>query len=94
MIVIFNSCVLLLFILGWIRHEQVFKERIRILDIINDLDHEEIHNHDFATWRKRSAEFNKITYNQMFLQFWKPVKSFYKDKPYLVKGDYSWKPSN
>jgi len=60
------------------RNTSVFLERQRILNIISELSREDIRNNRNYIWRYN--EFDLITYNNMFWPFWKPVRSFFKDK--------------
>jgi len=61
-----------------IRSNRVYKERIKILAKIFTLNTQDIDNgKGYDGWRYR--EFSKISYNRMWLTFWKPIKSFYKN---------------
>jgi len=72
-------CVLL------IRNELVYREQMRVLAIVSQKTQEDIKNNiyepDFL-WRYR--EFEKVTYDKMLYQFWKPIKSFYKNNPAII----------
>ena len=91
MIIIFLSNILLSFgITGLIalfvyskRNDAVFKETIHILQIVSDLSKEDIKNNRDYKWRYE--EMDSISYQDMLLPFWKPVKSFYKNKNCIKK---------
>lgn len=66
------------FYMMW-RNSRVFQFRREISDIV------------FATddWQWRLKVYRTVTYDQMMLQFWKPVKpeSFYKDLSFLEENE-------
>ena len=64
-----------------IRNEKVFAERMRVLEIISNLNSEDIKNGKPWEWRYRERE--KTTYNEMVTKIWIPIKEFYKNKDYL-----------
>ena len=60
-----------------VRNNKVYKERLRVLNIISKLAEKNVNmGKDFA-WRY--DEFESIPYNKMFYEFWKPVSSYFAD---------------
>jgi len=59
------------------RNQKVFKERMRVLDIISQYAKMDIRNQKDYDWRYK--EFDTIPYNRMFYRFWIPVKEFFKE---------------
>jgi len=52
-----------------IRNEMVFKERSKMITWIFDQ----------PDWEKKRELLDNPSYNRMVFQFWKPVKSYYKE---------------
>lgn len=75
------SAIIVFTFLFWLmlysRNDAVFMERDRVIEIVDKLAHKDMAGHKDYTWRY--DEFRKITYEEMFYKFWKPVKSFYKN---------------
>lgn len=58
-----------------IRSQYVYLEKRRVL-------HEVFYNPDGSPrkdWDERIKVYEKISYDEMVLKFWRPVSSFYKD---------------
>jgi hypothetical protein len=62
----------------------VLDERLRIIDLIDELATDDIN--DGREWKWRYEQFDNISYVEMLLTFWKPIKSFYKDSYILKEG--------
>ena len=60
-----------------IRNYFVFRERMRVIDLVARLNKQDIHLGLFGRADARFDALREVTYNQMLYQFWKPVKSFY-----------------
>jgi len=75
-LVILLPLILLVFML--IRNSQVYNERIKCLKIMSKQALDDINNGDF-NWRRRYNFFDEVSYDNMLLQFWKPVHSFYQN---------------
>ena len=59
------------------RNNLVFKERMRLLDIVGKRAKRAISNGD-TDWLKFYDPLKKVSYEEMVLKFWKPVGSFIK----------------
>jgi hypothetical protein len=68
-----------------IRNGLVYKESIRVLDMITKLCKQDINNGKDFLWRY--DEYDKIRYDEMLYKFWRPIKSFYKDSPALKEAN-------
>jgi hypothetical protein len=66
--------VLLIAVAALIRNQCVLRERLRIIDKIHELNKADS---QYDGWRYKA--FDEISYDQMFYQFWRPVRSFYKN---------------
>lgn len=69
----------------WYRNSQVFKLRNEIIDKV----------FSYSDWPWRRDVYKSVSYNEMMLDFWKPIKaeSFYKDLSFLkpsTKPVLSW----
>jgi hypothetical protein len=63
-----------------IRNERVARERLRILNYIREQNGRDITAGIWdRRWEDRYDEFDRISYNEMLVRFWKPVRSFYAD---------------
>lgn len=72
------------------RNQKVANYRMMLLHKINDRFNEDMVNclekkKDPATfrWKWRYNAYEKITYQEMFWQFWRPLNSFYKDLSFI-----------
>ncbi len=76
-----------------IRNERVFRYREKIRRKIGIAIDEDFARGDWKHWEWRWAEFDRISYDQMVTQFWKPLDSFWKDKsftePAPTNGKYN-----
>jgi alkyl hydroperoxide reductase subunit AhpC len=66
------------------RNDAVLAESLRVLDAIQSLNRQDIEQGKPCEWRY--AEFRKVSYERMLLEFWKPVSSFYRNHPCLQES--------
>ncbi len=83
-----------LFIVAIVRSERIYHEKLRVLAMINKLAEEDMKRG--ARWEWRIEMFNSYLHrgwNDMWadLEFWKPIKSYYRNapflKPYKISGN-------
>jgi len=65
----------------WDRNNRTYKEVTRVIDLVSSKTKEDITNN--RPWKWRYEALDSISYTRIFLTFWKPVESFYKDHPCL-----------
>ncbi len=77
--------ILLLIVVIWIRNDLVHNERHRIITLIYELSLNDLEKtkSDKGLNNWRFELFHTISSAKMVFQFWKPVKSFYKNHPCL-----------
>ena len=63
------------------RNHSVYHYRIEIANEITKKAKEDLNNN--REWRWRYDEFEKVSYDEMFLKFWKPLSSFYDEEKML-----------
>ena len=74
----------LMLLVNILRSPRVFKERRRVLELIHKLTIADIKAGKDFNWRYE--EFQDVNILVMILAFWKPVKSFYKDRDCIKEG--------
>jgi len=72
---------LFLFLYFYRRNDLVFYEELAVSDVIREMGKRDIVKGLSPNWRLE--EYNRISYNEMWLKFWIPVEKFHYDKPYL-----------
>ena len=75
LVLITMGIVIYFFLMALVRNYQVYKEQLRVIDVIHGLSNLDIDRGD--DWEWRYDEFNAMSYNKMLLEFWKPVSSFF-----------------
>ena len=75
MLLIFLVVLLLFSIFMLRRNNQVYKECIRVLNLISALAKQD--SIRGLPWQWRFDEFESISYDKMVLEFWKPVSSYF-----------------
>lgn len=63
------------------RNNQVAKYRQELIRVASLRCYEDICAH--RPWRWRFDEYEKVSYNKMMVEFWKPLDSFYENKDFL-----------
>lgn len=63
-----------------VRNERVYRERLRVLDIVSERSQEDIRSG--RQWGWRYEGFRGIRYGDMLFSF-RPVESFYANSPIL-----------
>ena len=64
-----------------VRNNKVFNYRFKILSQIDELAKADIRQ--CKEWKWRYDNFSQVSYGRMMWQFWRPLKSFYKDTNFL-----------
>lgn len=65
-----------------VRNELVYRERTRILHRVSELAQKDISERRDWEWRYRAMD--GVSYHRMMLEFWKPVRSFYKHREEIM----------
>jgi len=66
------------------RNDRVYKEKMRVLDLVHNLSLEDIRSGRDYQWRY--DDFERVSYDMMILMWWRPVKSFYRGKKCIEKS--------
>lgn len=66
------------------RNNRVYRERIRLLHLIDDCVKDDISNN--REWNWRHEVLDSISHETMLFHFWRRVDSFYPDKRFITKG--------
>lgn len=74
-------------VVGMYRNIRVFRFRYTLLGRIHELNQRDIiiNNNTFKEVYTRYAAFDSVTYNEMMIRFWVPLKAerWYKDTSFL-----------
>lgn len=60
-----------------LRNISVFNYRSMLLDKVSAKSLAEIDAQEFKNWEARYSEYSQVSYDEMVLKFWKPLRSFY-----------------
>lgn len=64
------------------RNKSVYRYRMHLLDQVSTAAQADIYvNNQPFQWRYRAL--NSVSYDEMFLRFWRPIDSFYPDRNFL-----------
>lgn len=92
LIILLHICLILNLVL-LVRNEYVCNYRIKLLNKISDLTQKDINDIDNIKnkkydWKWRYNVFGSVSYNKMWILFWKRLKpeNFYKDLSFLKEG--------
>ena len=86
-VLIIYFSLLFIFILFLIRIFLVYKERIRIINRIENISKIEVSFGNY-NWQWRFKEFESISDREMVFKFWIPIKSFYKNTKCIKPSNY------
>lgn len=75
---------LIIVVILFIRNALVFKERYRVLRLIKELSDGDIKNDREFKWRYDA--FEKIDYDRMLFEIWKPIRLYYKNHKCLKEN--------
>lgn len=84
-LVLCGVTVCLCIIIG-IRNQMVLNYRLDLLRQVSRAAKADINSHAYDNWRWRYDAINTVSYDSMVYQFWRPLKSFYKDRSFLELG--------
>lgn len=62
----------------WVRNNRVYEFRVGLIDRIAAASRADIQRGDYD-WERRYDTFDAVSYDEMFWQFWKPLRAFYPD---------------
>lgn len=65
--------------IGLVRNTQVLHEANRVIDKIHNLNLADINAGNYLYLSARWRAFDEVSYYQMVFEFWKPVRSFYRN---------------
>jgi hypothetical protein len=80
--IVFIVLIAIGFALMW-RNKSVYEERKKALGIVHDLAVKDIHSNNL-NWEWRFRLFDRISYDKMLYEFWRPVKSYFNGAPELL----------
>lgn len=69
------------------RNEMVADYRISLLNRLHKASLDDLHNRKMHDYEWRYKAYHKITYQEMFLKFWKDIDSFYDNYDFTKPRD-------